>query len=225
MAPPPATRALSLRSILPGLFIDALLPFLTYQLLTSYVPGVSQVAALAIGAIFPAVNGIAGIVRRRRLDVVAIIVLIGIAVSIVASRMGGDPKLFLIRESFVTGALGLVCLMSLAWPRPLMFYIGRQFTAGDDPAQVEIFNGLWQRPGARRVFRLLTIVWGAVWLGEFGLRVLMVWTLSVPQVLAISPFVFNGITIGLIAWTVAYVKRRRQRQADVDKALADQAAP
>jgi hypothetical protein len=225
MAPPPAARALSLRSILPGLFIDALLPFLTYQLLTSYVPGLSQVTALAIGAIFPAVNGIVGIVRRRRLDVVAIIVLIGIAVSIVASRMGGDPKLFLIRESFVTGALGLVCLMSLAWPRPLMFYIGRQFTAGDDPAQIEIFNGLWQRPGARRVFRLLTIVWGAVWLGEFGLRVLMVWTLSVPQVLAISPFVFNGITIGLIAWTVAYVKRRRQRQADVDRALADQAAP
>ena len=169
-------------------------------------------------------NGIVGIVRRRRVDVVAIIVLIGIAVSIVASRMGGDPKLFLIRESFVTGALGLVCLLSLAWPRPLLFYIGRQFSAGDDPAQVEIFNALWQRPGARRVFRLLTIVWGGVSIGEFGLRVLMVRTLSVPQVLAVSPFVFNGITIGLIAWTVAYVKRRRQQRADADRAV-DRAAP
>ena len=218
MSAPPAERALSFRGILPGLAIDALCPFLTYQLLTHYVPGVSQVMALAIGGIFPAGNGIFGIVRRQRLDVIAIIVLIGIAVSIAATLIGGDPKMFLIRESFVTGALGLVCLASLACPRPLMFYIGRQFTAGDDPVQIELFNALWQRPGARRVFRLLTIVWGIVWLGEFGLRVLMVWTLSVSEVLANSPFVFNGITIGLIAWTIAYVKRRRQRQAEVDAA-------
>jgi hypothetical protein len=43
------------------------------------------------------------------------------------------------------------------------------------------------------------------------LRVVMVWTLSVSEVLAISPFVFNGITLGLIAWTIAYVRRRREQ--------------
>ena len=35
----------------------------------------------------------------------------------------------------------------------------------------------------------------------------MVWTLSIEQVLAISPFVFNGIFLALITWNVAYVKR------------------
>src|SRR5580700_134610 len=162
MAAPPTTRTLSLRSILPGLGVDALCPFLAYQLLTHYVPGVSQVMALAIGAIFPAVNGLLGIIRSRRLDIVGAIVLIGIGVSIVATLVGGDPRMFLIRESFVTGALGLVCLVSLVWGRPLMFYIGRQFTAGDDEVEIEAFNALWQRPAARRLFRLLTIVWGVV---------------------------------------------------------------
>jgi hypothetical protein len=224
MPAPPVTRALSLRGILPALAVDALFPFLTYLLLTSYVPGISPITALAIGAIFPAVNAVVGVVRRQRLDIIAIVVLIGIAVSIVATLVGGDPKMFLIRESFVTGALGLVCLISLAWPRPLMFYISRQFATGTNPVEVDEFNALWQRAGARRTFRVLTIVWGVVWLGEFGLRVLMVWTLSIPQVLAISPFVFNGITIGLIWWTIAYVKRRRQRAADQEKAAADQHA-
>jgi len=57
----------------------------------------------------------------------------------------------------------------------------------------------------------LTIVWGLGWIGEFCLRVVMVWTLSIPQVLVISPFVFNGIFLGLITWNFAYVSRQRRR--------------
>jgi hypothetical protein len=60
----------------------------------------------------------------------------------------------------------------------------------------------------------MTLVWALGWMGEFALRVLMVWKLSIPEVLAMSPFVFNGITIGLIAWTIAYTRRQRQRGAE-----------
>jgi len=208
---PPASEGLSILSIVPSLVIDGLLPFLTYMLLTAYVPNLSQVTALGISAIFPTVNGLVTIVRRRHLDIIGAIVLIGIVVSIAATLVGGDPRLVLIRESFLTGALGVVCATSFLWPRPLMFYIGRQFSVGDDPVKIAEFNALWESAGARYTFRVLTAVWSVVWLGEFALRVVMVWTLSVPQVLAISPFVFNGITIGLIAWTIAYTRRRRQR--------------
>jgi hypothetical protein len=197
--------------MIPSLIIDGLLPYLTYKLLTAYVPTISEIAALGIGAIFPVVHGVLSIWRRRRLDIIGAIVLTGIAVSIVALLIGGSPRIFLIRESFVTGALGLLALTSLAWPRPLLFYIGRQFSAGDNPIALEQFNALWQRAPARRTFRLLTMVWAIGWLGEFSLRVVMVLTLSVAQVLAISPFVFNGITLGLIAWTLAYVRRQQAR--------------
>jgi hypothetical protein len=209
---PPAGPPLSLWSAVPALVVDGLCPFLTYTLLRSYVPGVSEVMALGVGALFPATRGIVEIGHRRRVDVIAAIVLVGIAASIVALLVGGSPKLFLIRESFVTGALGLLALTSFAWRRPLLFYIGRQFSVGNDPAALARFNALWQYPGARRTFRLMTLVWAIGWLGEFGLRVLMVLTLSVPQVLAISPFVFNGITVGLIAWTLAYARRQQQRR-------------
>jgi hypothetical protein len=207
---PPASTGSSLRSALPGLVIDGLLPFLTYMLLTSYVPSLSEVVALGLSAVFPTVNGLISIIRRRRLDIIGAIVLLGIVVSIVATVAGGSPKLMLIRESGVAVALGVVCLTSFLWPRPLMFYIGRQVNAGDNPAKLAEFNTLWQSARARHTFRVMTAVWSIGWLGEFALRILMVWKLSIPQVLAISPFVFNGITIGLVAWTFAYTNRKRK---------------
>lgn len=200
----------SVRSVIPSLIVDGLCPYLAYKLLTAYL-STSEIVALGVGAIFPAAHGAHSIWRRRRIDIIGAIVLVGIAVSVVALLVGGSPQLFLIRESFVTGALGLLALTSLAWRRPLLFYIGRQFSAGADPEATEQFNALWQLAPARRTFRVMTIAWALGWLGEFGLRVLMVMTLSIGQVLAISPFVFNGMTIGLIAWTVAYARRRRAR--------------
>jgi hypothetical protein len=95
-----------------------------------------------------------------------------------------------------------------------MFFVGRQFSAGEDAAKLAEFNALWQYPRARHTFRVMTIVWAIGWIGEFALRVVMVETLSIPQVLAISPFVFNGLTLGLIAWTIAYARRQRQRGAE-----------
>jgi len=179
--------------------------------------------ALGIGAVFPAAKGFIDLTRRKHVDIIGAIVLVGIAVSIVSLLVSASPRLFLIRESFVTGAVGLLALTSFLWKRPMLFYVGRQFSTGNDPAAVAHFNQLWERAEARRVFRLLTAVWAFGWLGEFGLRIVMVLTLSVPQVLLLSPFVFNGITFGLIAWTLAYV-RRQQRRNRRDPAADDTSA-
>jgi hypothetical protein len=95
---------------------------------------------------------------------------------------------------------------------PLMFYIGRQLSSGGDPKRRRQFDALWdERPRAWRTFRILTLVWAIGWLGEFWLRVAMIEWLTIAQVLAISPVVFNAINVGLLAWTFAYVRRVRSR--------------
>jgi hypothetical protein len=78
---------LSIRGALPSLVIDGLLPFLTYVLLTSYVPHLSQVIALGLSATFPTVYGLVTIVRRRHLDIIGAVVLVGIAVSVAAPAL------------------------------------------------------------------------------------------------------------------------------------------
>src|SRR4051812_1684522 len=171
--PPAAEGGFTLKSVIPMLFFDGLCPYLSYVLLKHWVPGIGEVAVLGIGAIFPAAYGVFEIMKKGQVDIMGAVVLISIGVSAGATFVGGDPKMLLIRESFVTGALGVVCLSSLLWPRPLMFYVGRQFTA-HTPAQIEEFNASWQYPAARRLFRVLAIVWGLGWVGEFVLRVAMV---------------------------------------------------
>jgi hypothetical protein len=100
----------SLRGLLPILVVDVACPYLAYRLLTQYVPGISTIIALGLAGVFPAGGSVASLVRR--LDFIGAIVLSGIVVSIVAVLLGGNPKIVLIRESFVTGALGIVCLVS-----------------------------------------------------------------------------------------------------------------
>jgi hypothetical protein len=206
-------RPFSILSALPALIVDGLCPFLTYKLLMRFAPGMTQAKALAWGAVFPALRVITEIWRRRRLEIIAVLVLVGIGAGLLGLALGGGPRIFLLRESLLTAVFGLTALSSFAWPRPMMFYVGRQFAAGDHPVAIQAFNSSWQSPSARRAFRLMTLVWTVGWLSEAALKVVMVLTLSVAQVLAISPIVFHGITWGLVAWTIAYGTRiRRQHQ-------------
>ncbi len=216
-APTRPGKPFSILAVVPALIVDGLCPFLTYKLLMRFVPGMTPARALALGAIFPALRVITQIWKRRRLEIIALLVLVGIGAGLLGLALGGGPRIFLLRESLLTGLFGLTALSSFAWPRPMMFYIGRQFAAGDHPAAIQAFNSSWQSPSSRRAFRLMTLVWTVGWLSEAGLKVVMVLTLSVAQVLALSPIVFHGITWGLVAWTIAYgtrIRRRHQRSIE-----------
>lgn len=174
--------------------------------------GASILVALAVAAIPPAFDGLYGVVRRRRMDLISALVLAGIVVSIIAVLLGGNPRVLLVRESFFTGALGVACFVSLVLlPRPLMFYFGRYFATGDDPAKLAGYNALWQYPYFRHVQRLITLVWGVAYTGEFVLRVGMAASaLPIPVVLAVSPVIFGAITVATMVWTFAYARRAHQ---------------
>ncbi len=201
-----------LRGFLRDVALNAGIPWLLYRLTKRYLSA-SEVAALAIAAAFPLAKSASELLRRGRLDPIAVLVLLGILVSGVGVSLGGSPRLLLLRESLFTGALGLACFGSLFLPRPLMFYFGRHFMAGDDPERRREFDASWQRPGVPFVHRLITGVWGAAFLGEFGIRVALIYTLPAAWVLVLSPIVLGAITIGTFVWTFAYVRRVRQRAA------------
>jgi len=138
-------------------------------------------------------------------------VLLGILVDAVAITLGGSPKLLLLRESFVTGAFGIACFVSLVAPRPLMFYFGRYFMAGSHAERRARFNASWSLPEVRRGNRLVTLVWGLVFTGELALRVLLVFTLSPAAVLVISPLLLGLLTVATAVWSLAYAARMRAR--------------
>ncbi len=141
----------NLRGILLSLVLNVAIPLILYSLSKRYI-STSDVVALSIASVFPLVDSVYEIVRHRQLDVIAVLALLGAIVGIFGILLGGDSKLLLIRESFFTGALGLVCFVSFLLPKPLMFYFGRQMMAGKDTEKLARFNAQWQNPQARLVF-------------------------------------------------------------------------
>jgi len=190
--------------------LHATIPLACYFLAKRFVSS-SELTALLFATVFPLLKSGYDLVRRRELDPVAALVLLGIATSILAIFVGGDPRVLLIRESFFTGAFGVVCLVSLMFRRPIMFYFGRYFMAGKDRQKRETFDGRWRNPYVRRAHRLVTIVWGIVYVGEFAVRVILVYSLSAPVVLVVSPVLTGLATILTIIWTFWYAYRVRAR--------------
>jgi hypothetical protein len=171
----------------------------------------SELTALVFATVFPLLKSGYDLTRRRELDPVAVLVLLGIATSILAIFGGGDPRVLLIRESFFTGAFGVACLISLMFPRPIMFYFGRHFIARKNRQKRETFDARWQNPQVRRAHRLVTVVWGVVYVGEFAVRAILVYSVSAQVVLVVSPVLIGLATILTIIWTFWYAYSVRAR--------------
>jgi len=199
----------SLRAMGPGAIGGAVVPLATYYAVRSHVGG--DAPALMIAGV-PAAAWIAvEWLRRRRIDPIGCIVLFGFVAGILASvALGGSAFVLKVRDSAFTALFGLACLGSLAFERPMMFFIGRALSAGDDPAKLAAYDELWAMPTAPRTFRHVTTAWGAGLIVEAALQVALARVLPTGPFLAVSP-VLAGVAIGgLFAFTVWWSKRARR---------------
>jgi intracellular septation protein A len=200
----------SFTQMIPTLVFDVAMPIVVFNVLTRY--GVSTLWALVAGGLFPAINNLRVWATSRRLEPLGLIVMAFLVVGTAATLISGSVFFALIKESFLTATFGLICLGSLLAERPLMFYINRQFVAGDDPVRLEWWKGLWEFPSFRAAQRLVTAVWGIAYLIEALVRVGFALVLPPAQVVAISPVMAFGVMIVLIAWTRRYMLALRERR-------------
>src|SRR5207302_6854083 len=149
-----STVAPPLGDIAWGVVLNAVVPVILYKVSKRYYSP-SEFAALVMAALFPLGKGTFDLIRHRRLDPIAVVVLLGITTDGVALLFGGSPGLLLVRESMFTGAFGAACFASLLLPRPMMFYFSRHFIAGTDPERQARFNAAWQFPEVRFCHRLI----------------------------------------------------------------------
>ena len=100
--------------------------------------------------------------------------------------------------------MGIIFLVSLFFPRPLIFYFALRFTVGNDPDKTSAFADNWQYAYFRFVLRFITIVWGVALIGEAAVRSILVFKLTVTQFLAVSNFVVYGFIGAALVFTVVY---------------------
>lgn len=191
------------------LVVNFLLPWLAYKLA---LPHWGEAGGLIASAVPPVLWSVVELARFRRVDALSLIVLIGIALSIGAMALGGSPRMLLLRESLVSGAVGVAFLVSLLMRRPLIFYLARATIAREVEGGAERMNAMWhESPFLAPSMRLMTAVWGVGLTSETALRSWMAMTWPIERFLVVSPVVGYAIYGTLLTWTLWYRKTLRRR--------------
>ena len=207
----------SLKAMGPSGIAGGIIPICLYFVMR-HVLG-SDAPALAIAGIPAALWVVVEWIRRRRLDPLALIVLISFIGGLSASAaLGGSAFVLKVRDSGFTLAFGLACLLSLRiGAKPMMFHLGKALSAGDDRVKMQLFEDLWAIPPARVVFKIVTVAWGVGLIAEALLRVLLAIVLPTGVFVAISPVIAAVFFGGLFAFTVRFTRWSRDQS---DEAFA-----
>ncbi len=193
-----------IQSVLLSILVNGVIPLIVYNFLLPYF---SSLTALMIATAIPLADNLYFILKKHTLDAFASFMLLGFILSIMAFFIGGnDERLILVRESFVTGVLGIVFLLSLFFSRPLIYHFALKFLAGDHANKKETYKEGWGQPYFRFVLRLMTAVWGFALMGEAVIKVILAYKLSVSAFLAVSQLIFYSVLGVTILWTIVYKK-------------------
>lgn len=127
--PKPAFPPRNLRAFLPNLLLSWILPIAAYELISPHVS--SDLLALSIGAAIPALITLGTFVFRRKVNVIGLIAVVGFAIGLAVSVFtGGNELAVKLHEPVLTGVIGLVFLLSVAFGRPLFLVITRLRSRG-----------------------------------------------------------------------------------------------
>ena len=212
-----------------GVAIEALVNFiLPFAIYSTTHKSLGDVRALMASSAPPIGWSIIEFVRNRRVDALSLLVLTGIALSLLAYLGGGSARFLQLREKLVTVTIGLVFLGSAAIGKPLIYQLARATLQRRSPSELEGFEAMKDNPFFRRTMMVMTLVWGFGLVAEACVAVCLVLTLSIRDYLLVGPIVGYGTMGGLTFWTYWYSRRQRrigQARREAAEAAERQAAP
>ncbi|MCX5500563.1 hypothetical protein OG887_14395 [Streptomyces sp. NBC_00053] len=210
-----APRNALLDSLMP-LLVDVGVPLASYYALKA--AGLGTFAALAWSSVLPAVRTVWGVVRRRRLNGLAALIVTVNVVSLLTGLVVGDPRLMLAKDSGVSSIIGLVILVTALKGQPMMTAGVRPWLVKGDAAK----DAAWQRLAAgsaafRRAEIRFSAVWGAALLGECVLRAVGAYTLPV------ETMVWLGTVVMVATLVFAFLLSGRVGAVPMERMIAGEA--
>lgn len=222
--------------------LDIGVPIGSYYLF-KYTLGMSEVAALGWGSVFPALRTVWTAVKERKFNGLAGLILIVNVVSLALTFVTGDARLMIVKDSGVTSAVGLGILVSLFMGRPLMTENAKPWLVRGDSRREAAWDKLQeQQPAFRRAEWRFSFVWGVALFLECVVRIIgaytlsvdtMVWASNVLMVVSmglaflVSGAVGSGPMMHMISAEVRAAKAREaeagEAEAGVEQAVVEQA--
>ncbi|QBQ99479.1 VC0807 family protein [Paraburkholderia pallida] len=204
---------------LSALCINVLLPWLAYRLA---LPHWGYLQALAASALPPLAWMAYDYIRLRHFDALSALVLVSITLSLALTLLGRAPLEHAAEAPMISGSIGIVFLLSLLLPRPLVFYLARSKVTRKNRDGAAEFEQHWrEHPGLVAVIRRMTVVWGVGLVAENVLRCWIVWTWAgKPEPATVSAVVGYAVYGALTLWTFWYRRRFMKRVGKAAEALA-----
>lgn len=209
-APPVATKP-ALVEALGGKrgLVDSGLPAVVFVLVNSVVAAFAdRSTALNAAIVASIVCGLAivvlRLVRRETLQQ-AISGFFGLAIAVFFARRSGEARGFFLPGIFINMTYGLVFVGSAVLGRPVVGYVY---------AALEGLDARWRADARlRRTFAVASIGWSLVFASRALVQTVL-YVMDRPGLLAASKLLMGWpLTIGAVALTVAYVRRRRDDEA------------
>jgi hypothetical protein len=189
---PPRPTPPSLRKLVPSLAVNLVVPVVGYFLLRPHLP--NDTVALALVGAIPVLRTVGVLIWRRRVDPIGVLAAVGFGLAVVLSLLwGGDSLPIKFNEAMLTGTLGLACLISAAFKKPLHLLLVGYMNRG---ANKQL------SPEAARTSLIVTVLIGVTFLLHATSHVILALTLPTGTFLITSRIV--GWTIILIGGAVVY---------------------
>ena len=194
--------------ILLEALVNFILPFAIYN----YAEGpLGEVRALLASSAPPILWSLVEFALHRRLDALSVLVVAGIALSLLAMLGGGGVRFLQLREKLVTGVIGLVFVGSALIGKPLIYELARATMRRKSEAEAQEFEALQVHAGFRRTMMVMTLVWGLGLLADVAVSAALIFALSIRDYLLVGPIVGYGTMGALTLWSFLYGQRAKRR--------------
>jgi formate-dependent nitrite reductase membrane component NrfD len=184
--------------------IDIGIPVGSYYLLRDAF-GLSLWLSLALSSIGPALRATAGLVTKRELNGLAVLMLAVSLAGIVVSFLTGDPRAMIAKESIVSSVIAFAILGSVVLRRPLMSAGLKPFMTRGNPRRTAAWDRLsTASPQFRRLELLFSTVWGLALLTECAARLVGAYALPVTTMAWLgSVMTLGSIAVAIVAGALA----------------------
>jgi len=202
------------------IFTEALVNIILPLLIYNYAEKpLGELYALLTSSVPPILWSLVEFARHRRLDALSVLVIAGIALSLLAMIGGGGVKFLQLREKLVTGVIGFVFLGSAIIGKPLVYELARASMRRKSEEEAQQFEALQVHAGFRRTMTIMTLVWGFGLLADVAVSVVLVFVLTIREYLVVNPIIGYG-TLGVLSlWSFLYGRRAKRRGEERRAAL------
>ena len=197
------TQHVAFRALVRSILINLLAPAVIYRLASPHF-GAGSLIPLAISSLPPMLALAYSLIKLRAVDFLGLFAVENVVCNVSALLLAHTEMGALIGRALQNVPLALVFFGSLAFRRPLVFYMGRQFATGNDPAAGPAFDAAASTPAAMRTYRIMTWVWAFALLIKSAGSVYLATHFAAKDYLVFSPIWDLVSDSSLVSWTILY---------------------